>query len=247
MEQDPDNIESRIWSGIGNNTLVVPENKIILLAVGLAFLETDAIRLAYSAFVWSTVVVLGGFATTLEMIDFWFVTILSLIEGTHIFRQKREFEWRSNAQSKVQSVPPTGKPSIVAIVVGIVNKVLFLLQFVSIITCVFLSLYRLVRKYYGAVLDSSTKYRKTALNIFYELSLVDSVLYVLQKTCLNFSKNYLIPKVTKEYDLNPSEFHIHLYFYDIYSRCINRIFLEGLKMNFLSYNMELLLSSGDDE
>jgi uncharacterized membrane protein YozB (DUF420 family) len=64
-----------------------------LFALRLAILEKVASGLGELAFIWATVVVLGGFAVTLETVDFWFVTIILLIEGTRIFSRSQEVEW----------------------------------------------------------------------------------------------------------------------------------------------------------
>ena len=39
-------------------------------------------------FIWATVVLLGGFAITLERVDFWCVTVILLVEGARIFSRQ---------------------------------------------------------------------------------------------------------------------------------------------------------------
>lgn len=74
-----------------------PEKKLTMFALGLAVLEKGASGLGAIGFVWATVVLLGGFAITLEMKDFWFVTVILLIEGTRIFSRSHELEWQHQA------------------------------------------------------------------------------------------------------------------------------------------------------
>lgn len=73
-------------------TVHAPERKLILFVVRLAVLEKAASGLGYLGFIWATVVLLGGFAITLEKTDFWFVTIILFIEGARIFIRSQELE-----------------------------------------------------------------------------------------------------------------------------------------------------------
>lgn len=74
-----------------------PEKKLTLFALRLAILEKVASGLGTLAFIWATVVLLGGFAVLLKDRDFWFVTIILLIEGTRIFSRSHELEWQHQA------------------------------------------------------------------------------------------------------------------------------------------------------
>lgn len=74
-----------------------PEKKLTMFALGLAVLEKAASGLGALGFVWATVVLLGGFAITLERKDFWFITVILLIEGTRIFSRSHELEWQHQA------------------------------------------------------------------------------------------------------------------------------------------------------
>ncbi|KAK2979436.1 hypothetical protein RJ640_028994 [Escallonia rubra] len=75
----------------------VPEKKLTLFALRLAVLEKAATGLGTLGFIWATVVLLGGFAITLDKTDFWFITIILLIEGTRIFSRSHELEWQHQA------------------------------------------------------------------------------------------------------------------------------------------------------
>ncbi|KAJ9154390.1 hypothetical protein P3X46_027732 [Hevea brasiliensis] len=74
-----------------------PEKKLTLFALRLAVFEKAATGLGTLGFIWATVVLLGGFAITLDTTDFWFVTIILLIEGTRIFSRSHELEWQHQA------------------------------------------------------------------------------------------------------------------------------------------------------
>ncbi|WOK93589.1 hypothetical protein Cni_G02289 [Canna indica] len=71
-----------------------PEKKLTLFAFRLALLEKSASGLGTLAFVWATVVLLGGFAITLEPKDFVFVTIILVTESTRIFSRSHELSWQ---------------------------------------------------------------------------------------------------------------------------------------------------------
>ncbi|RWW65534.1 hypothetical protein BHE74_00027167, partial [Ensete ventricosum] len=74
-----------------------PEKKLTLFALRLAILEKAASGLGTLGFIWATVVLLGGFAIALEKKDFWFITIILLIEGARIFSRSHELEWQHQA------------------------------------------------------------------------------------------------------------------------------------------------------
>lgn len=74
--------------------LDAPEKKLTLFALRLAIIEKTASGLGQLAFVWATVVLLGGFASDLQPKDFWFVTAILVVEGARLFSRSRELEWQ---------------------------------------------------------------------------------------------------------------------------------------------------------
>ncbi|KAJ6323496.1 hypothetical protein OIU76_010909 [Salix suchowensis] len=90
-------------SGSGNSVsptspaVPAPEKKLTLFALRLAIFEKAATCLGTLGFIWATVVLLGGFAITLDSTDFWFITIILLIEGTRIYSRSHELEWQHQA------------------------------------------------------------------------------------------------------------------------------------------------------
>ncbi|KAJ4955719.1 hypothetical protein NE237_012502 [Protea cynaroides] len=75
-------------------TVHAPEKELTLFVLQLAVLQKMVARLGTLGFIWATVVLLGGFAIVLSRIDFWFLTIILLIEGTRIFSRSHELEWQ---------------------------------------------------------------------------------------------------------------------------------------------------------
>ncbi|GER30155.1 ARM repeat superfamily protein [Striga asiatica] len=81
-----------------------PEKKLTLFALRLAILEKSASGIGTLGFIWATVVLLGGFAITLSKTDFWFITVILLIEGTRIFSRSHELEWQHQATWSITDV-----------------------------------------------------------------------------------------------------------------------------------------------
>ncbi|XP_031499572.1 uncharacterized protein LOC116263896 [Nymphaea colorata] len=71
-----------------------PEKKLTLFALRLALFEKTASGIGALGFIWATVVLLGGLAIKLEKVDFWFVTVLLLVEGSRIYSRSHELEWQ---------------------------------------------------------------------------------------------------------------------------------------------------------
>ncbi|KAK9076854.1 hypothetical protein SSX86_005188 [Deinandra increscens subsp. villosa] len=89
-----------------------PEKKLTLFALRLAILEKAATGLGTLGFIWATVVLLGGFAITIDKIDFWFVSVILMVESTRIFSRSHELEWQHQA---TWSLAETGVSSFHAI------------------------------------------------------------------------------------------------------------------------------------
>ncbi|KAG6557506.1 hypothetical protein Mapa_000780 [Marchantia paleacea] len=71
-----------------------PEQRITIFALRMAIIEKAASRLGTLSFLWATVVILGGFATTVNQLDFGIVTIIILAESSRIFSRSHELEWQ---------------------------------------------------------------------------------------------------------------------------------------------------------
>lgn len=91
-------------SSLSRPPICAIEKKITLFALHLAVLEKTATGLGTLGFIWATVVLLGGFALPLDKIDFWFISIILLIEGTRIFSRSHELEWQHQATWSVSDV-----------------------------------------------------------------------------------------------------------------------------------------------
>ncbi|KAH7676930.1 Armadillo-like helical-containing protein [Dioscorea alata] len=89
-----------------------PEKKLTLFALNVAILEKAASGLGALGFIWATVVLLGGFASSLEKKDFWVVTLILITEGTRIFSRSHELEWQ---HQRTWTIADAGKQRLHAI------------------------------------------------------------------------------------------------------------------------------------
>ncbi|KAL3680214.1 hypothetical protein R1sor_023170 [Riccia sorocarpa] len=81
-----------------------PEQQITIFALRLALIEKGASGLGALAFLWATVVILGGFASTVNGTDFWVVTLIILAESSRIFSRSHELEWQQLSVRSHESV-----------------------------------------------------------------------------------------------------------------------------------------------
>ncbi|KAJ7980141.1 ARM repeat superfamily protein [Quillaja saponaria] len=293
------------------------EKKLTLFALRLAVLEKAATGLGTLGFIWATVVLLGGFAITLDKTDFWFITIILLIEGARIFSRSHELEWqhqatwsiadaginsfrvlKSSSNYVLHTVKAIFQPIIAvkklsqhsreangpsdAVSPGHwdsrrtptrtwissdvpllpygrwvflsrhVSKLLYWLQLLSATACAVLSSIRLIKHNYGEAAkgDSDKRNRQAALTIFYSLALLEALLFLLEKAYWEWKVIYckLLENVNSECELGASGMvSIKRFFYDAYSRCVNGSIFDGLKMDMISFSMDLLASNSPDE
>ncbi|CAD6267681.1 unnamed protein product [Miscanthus lutarioriparius] len=112
---DDDNNEAscsaRVRQAPDDDGAAGPERQLTLLALRLAVLEKAASGLGALGFIWATVVLLGGFAITLERVDFWCVTVILLVEGARIFSRSHELEWQHQATWSL-SLSAAGRSSV---------------------------------------------------------------------------------------------------------------------------------------
>lgn len=294
-----------------------PEKKLTLFALRLAVLEKAATGLGTLGFIWATVVLLGGFAIAIETSDFWFITIILLIEGARIFSRSHELEWQHQVTwsiadagitsframklsshfivkavksifRPIQAVRLTSQhsreitestrvkdnknwhqnkmPSRIWTSSNVpllpyaqwvflsknVSKILYWLQLASATTCVVLSLMKLIKHDYGEVSKEETdkRNRKSALYIFYALALAEALLFLLEKAYWEWKVIYrkILEEANKELELGPSGIvSIRRFFYDAYSKCVFGSIFDGLRMDMISFAMELLASNSPDE
>ncbi|KAL3727414.1 hypothetical protein ACJRO7_032183 [Eucalyptus globulus] len=300
------------------HSVPAPEKKLTLFALRLAILEKAATGVGALGFIWATVVLLGGFAITLDKTDFWFITIILLIEGARIFSRSHELEWqhqstssiahagissfrklRSSSRALVESVKdmlspvssgtrkqsqhrtgvseitdatnvreqklhrkPTWKWTSSEVPIlpyggwvflsRNISKIFYLLQLLSAIACVVLSLMKLIKHNYGQVAKGGTDSRnqKTALIIFYALALAEALVFLTEKVYWQWKVVIckLLEGVNQECNLGAlGMISTRRFFYDSYARCINGSIFDGLGMDMVTFAMDLICSNSPDE
>ncbi|KAK7363680.1 hypothetical protein VNO77_05831 [Canavalia gladiata] len=310
-----DKLDSGTTNSVSLTTTSAPEKKLTLFALQLAVLEKAATGLGTLGFIWATVVLLGGFAITLEKTDFWFITIILVVEGTRIFSRSHELEWQHQATWSITDAG-TGTnnilsssnyllesiKSLLSPIVAVkkqrtytkegaevvvtprhgdtaprtptrmwissdvpllpyakwfflsrhVSRLLNWLQLISATACVVLSLFKLIKHDYGEVAkgEADKRNRQSALYIFYALALAEALLFLMEKAYWEWQVSYckLLEEVNNECELGPSGMvSTRRFFYDAYSRCINGSIFDSLKMDMVSFSMDLLASNSSDE
>ncbi|XP_043720951.1 uncharacterized protein LOC122668452 [Telopea speciosissima] len=298
-----------------------PEKEITLFSLQLALLEKLATALGAMGFIWATVILLGGYAITLSKINFWFITVILLIEAARIFSRSHELEWQHQstwtiADASLHSFESLKSSSnlIVRIIRGIsgsisdpesesrkpnearprkqlsggrelkekikedrisnpsrrtwkssevplfpligwiflsknISKLFYWLQFLSALACMALSVMGFDKLSYSNAIPTSDKAtnERAALDIFYGLALAEAFLSLLGKAYWEWTITHrkLLEKVDKECDIGMIS--LKRFFYDAYAECINKSIFDGLKLDLVSFGMELLASQSREE
>jgi hypothetical protein len=71
----------------------------------VAILEKATSGLGKLDFVWATVVLLGGFVGSLNITDFWCITVILVGEGARVFSRSHELEWQHHAATPRRPPP----------------------------------------------------------------------------------------------------------------------------------------------
>ncbi|EFJ10905.1 hypothetical protein SELMODRAFT_127313 [Selaginella moellendorffii] len=203
-----------------------------LIAFRLAVLEKFATGLGKLAFVWATVVLLGGFVTNIQAKDFWTISALLLTEGTRVFSRSSELEWQQANYSLG--------------ILGFKSLFMYFLQLASATVTVCFSVYRLaVHDFNG-----EGKNTKQALMVFYAMMLAETSLFLLERAYWEFKLRYqrLLEVVTRTCELDQDDIEtMKQYWYTLYSRSLNGSVFDGLGMDLIDFTVEKLQSSIREE
>ncbi|PKA66944.1 hypothetical protein AXF42_Ash003601 [Apostasia shenzhenica] len=277
----------------GHAYAYAPEKKLTLFALHLAIIEKAASGLGQIGFIWATVVLLGGFASSLRPKDFWFVTAILLVEGARLYCRSRELEWQhrstrslplpdavSRSRRRVHSfiraavgqssrhlandphlIGATAEPKRTWVASDVpllpfsgwpfvsrnISRLLDLLQILAAASCVSLSVMRLCQQDYG---EGDQTNERSALNVFYGLALAEALMFFVEKGYWSFRIGHgkLLERVCEDCQLGPTGMiSISRFFYDAYSKCVDGSVFDGLKMDLVSFAVELLDSDSPEE
>ncbi|KAL3505837.1 hypothetical protein ACH5RR_031219 [Cinchona calisaya] len=137
-----------------------------------------------------------------------------------------------------------------------ISRLLYWLQLASATACVVLSLIKLVKRNFGVDAGDDAKGKedkknlKSALIIFYSLALAEALLFLLEKAYWEWNVIFrkILDEVNNECELGPSGMiAIRRFFYDAYSKCVYGSIFDGLKMDIISFAMDLLNSNSPEE
>ncbi|CAO2143590.1 unnamed protein product [Urochloa humidicola] len=165
----------------------------------LTYLLMATTGLGYLALTWSTVVLLGGFVTSLQRKDFWCLTVISMMQAARIFNDLGEKlaakVFRLVIALIYNSVYVLREMLATREFVGIILSalivpclwflaacfiVVFLYGYGGPLTCITLALWRIIqRDYSNSDGDTSTANLAPALDLFYGLILCQGALYMI--------------------------------------------------------------------
>ncbi|OAY75294.1 hypothetical protein ACMD2_26829 [Ananas comosus] len=219
-----------------------PERQLTRFALRIAILEKAASGVGTLAFVWATVVLLGGFAVLLQPKDFYFVTTIVLIEGTRVFTRNHELD--SGFFFRATKAEPCS-------VSGNVGWILTSLQLLSATACAALSAMRLVEQHYGDVDQDATKRnRAPALDIFYGLALAQALLFLIEKAYWHWKISYgqLLEQTRRACGFGASGIiSLRRFFHNAYWKCISGSVFDALDMDLTSFALALVNSESRGE
>nr|CAD1833657.1 unnamed protein product [Ananas comosus var. bracteatus] len=221
-----------------------PERELTRFALRIAILEKAASGVGTLAFVWATVVLLGGFAVLLQPKDFYFVTAIVLIEGTRVFTRNHELD----SGFFFRATKAVFEPCSVS---GNVGWILTSLQLLSATACAALSAMRLVEQHYGDVDQDATKRnRAPALDIFYGLALAQALLFLIEKAYWHWKISYgqLLEQTRRTCGFGTSGIvSLRRFFHNAYWKCISGSVFDALDMDLTSFALALVNSESRGE
>ncbi|XP_048532439.1 uncharacterized protein LOC125511180 [Triticum urartu] len=246
----------------------VPELPLNICMVSEMFLQILATGLGALALVWATVVLLGGFSTSLEKADFWVITAIVFIQTARVvginvspeaefFNQVPPAFLELGAEQYTKwgrGRPLTGRATgqnfvyYLMLALGSARDFITIVAFLAILVlavpmiaglgCISLSIYRLI-----AILsrhhDNSNVFR--ALILFYALVLLQGGLFILW-LFLRLYRSYLANHVSFKYGLEDKRELIDKYMDKTLSMAIKNGVSSTINRNLASFAAEMMKS-----
>jgi hypothetical protein len=212
-----------------------PEKQLIDFALRLVILDKTLSGIHILLFIWATVVLLGGFASMLKSIDFWFVAAIIFIIGTGIFSRNHQLESRFFFQAAKA-------------ISGKIGIIITLLQFLFASMSITFSIMRLVKQGYSEYVGQRNM--TTALNIFYTVALTHSLLYLIEKAYWFWTVSHLkiIEKVRDECGFGTSGVvSLRRFFHETYWKLTKGSVFHALDLDLITFAQGLLVSNSQGD
>lgn len=217
-----------------------PENKLMTFVTVMAFIEMVASGLGVMLFWGATVVLLGGWMTTLQIIDTWIVFVTLVIEAIRIIRRNIKLKLHNMQNSTMWIIR----------FISWLSCLSYSLQLASALIISVLSAIRLHSQDFGETEEGHKMIRDSALSVFYALVLAKATVLLAEKVIWIWTVSCykLFEKVNAECGLNEADMgSIKRFFYDAYSKCMNGSIFDGLKMDLVKFAEGLLGSISSSE
>ncbi|KAJ3705289.1 hypothetical protein LUZ61_008994 [Rhynchospora tenuis] len=208
-----------------------PEKELTNFALRIVIVEKAASGVGLLTFIWATVVLLGGFASTLKTIDFVFITIIIFMVGTGIFNRNHKLDSRFFFQAT-------------KVISNTIGRNLTIFQFSFAIICITFSVLRLVEHIYSE--DLYTTNMKVALYIFYVMALVHAALFLLKKAYWFWMVSYhkIIHNCSGEFGFGVSGvILVQRFFYETYWQLSKGSVFSALDLDIITFAQGLLVSN----
>ncbi|KAJ4813205.1 ARM repeat superfamily protein [Rhynchospora pubera] len=208
-----------------------PEKKLIKFAFQIVMLEKTASGIGLLAFIWATVVLLGGFASSLKTIDFGFITMIIFMMGTGVFNHNHQLDSRFFFQAA-------------KVISSRIGRILTILQFAFASICITFSVMRLVENISSE--DLYTTNMKVAVYIFYAMALAHGVLFLLKKAYWFWRVSYhkIIQEVSREFGFGVSGvLLVQRFFYDTHWKLSKGSVFNALDFDLVTFAQGLLISN----
>ncbi|KAG8089570.1 hypothetical protein GUJ93_ZPchr0011g27623 [Zizania palustris] len=217
-----------LWmiSGVPQLTLTELEHVIKTFVTVELHVATAVKVMAYLAFIWSTVVLLGGYVSLLQRKDFQFLTVITVIQAYSIFNDMDQggmlklSPWNLLVTGSFE-VPTNERKSKITRILArafYLPEILFIFYLYGPVICICISSWRLRHRAYAGASngEASIANLTTALDFFYALVLCQGVLaYLLMFFVANDSK------VVIEYQKNGKNISSELWFMEFIKAYIN--------------------------
>jgi hypothetical protein len=219
-----------------NNSDPRPEKRLVDFGLKLVILDKTLSGVGMLAFIWATVVLLGGFASTLKTIDFWFVATITFINGTGMFSRSHQLDSRFFFQA----------------VKAISSKLGRMFTFFQLSTAgipIAFSMMRLVEQNYSE--DKGQTNMKAALNIFYAATLSSALIFLIEKAYWYWTVTHL--KIMEDvsgkcgFEEISGVVSVRRFFYETYWKLSKGNVFRALELDLTTFAQYLLISnvSGD--